>query len=303
WNRRLARLFQGRQTDQRRLEKDFLKEAVCQAPDLVEEIQAMGEGASVPFKDIFRLNLTELRAWSEKCTTLIFPIQTSQGRKILLAHNEDWDPERNDVFILKVRLPDCSYTVLAYDGYLPGLSSGRNSFGLCHALNYLQPGRIRIGLPRIFLTRRAVTARSIEEVLSYAKKYRRAFGQAIHLAQGSRYLGLEMTATRVNLWEPSLPAIHTNHYLTRPGTANAKSSESSLVRFKRGRELIKQLPKSFSLSEAKNRTRKILSDRATWPYSIWREGDCPEDPGATVASVLLETGSDLFEVTRRRPCG
>jgi len=144
----------------------------------------------VPFPDLFRLNLTELGTFAEKCTDVIFPFEDGKRRGILLAHNEDWDPCRNDVFILKARLPRIQYVILAYDGFLPGLSAGCNSAGLCHSVNYVKPKDFRVGLPRIFPARHLVTSPRLDDVLVFLKNSHRAFGQAIHLAQGSSYWAL-----------------------------------------------------------------------------------------------------------------
>lgn len=288
WNERLSKIFQKQKGRLVSLETLFLREALSQASDLVEEIAAMAEGAGVPFADLFRLNLTEIRAYAEKCTTVISPVNHQSKKSVLLSHNEDWDPKRNDVFVLKVQTPTCSYAVLAYDGYLPGLSCGINSYGLAHALNYLQPGDIRIGLPRIFLTRRIVTARSIQEAIGFARKYKRAFGQTIHLAQGGTYQGLELTAKKVNLWKPSLPAIHTNHYLTKNTGPVAKPSRSSLERYKTASHLLDESPQT------------ILSDRSGFPYAIWRDADCKQDTAATVATVMIDTAKRELQVYRRQ---
>lgn len=162
WNQALTQDYVHRRQRLKELEKRFLKEAETRAPAFLEEIRAMAEGADVLFKDLFRLNLTELKPYLEKCTTLVVPVQTKSGRHIFIGHNEDWDAKRNDVFVLKAHLPGVSYMALTYDGYLPGLSCGFNSHGLYHAVNYLRPNDFRMGLPRIFITHYLLTAPSIK---------------------------------------------------------------------------------------------------------------------------------------------
>lgn len=308
WNRTVREKFRGRGAELRVLERAFLVCARKGAPDLVEELVALAEGAHLGFADIFRLNLTELATYVDKCTTLIFPLRTPHGRRILLAHNEDWDPRRNDVFILKAKLPGLSYVIVAYDGYLPGLSSGRNSFGLCHAINYLRPADRKVGLPRIFITRRLVTARNFSECLQWVRRSPRAFGQGIHLAQGSHYLGIELTARRLACWRPRLPAVHTNHYLTR-GLAgrHPRLGPSSFARLGKARQQLRNIMTQkkghfFSPVEARRLARRILSDRSTLPYAIWREADRAEDRGATVAAAIFGTDQETFDVYRRLPC-
>ena len=293
--------FRGRQRVRRALERTLLR-AAAQAPDFLEEIRAMAEGAGVTFSDLFRLNLTELHTYADKCTTVIVPVHSPGGRSILIGHNEDWDPKRNDVFILRAHLPELSYVVLSYDGYLPGLSSGRNSFGLCHAINYLRPRDQRIGLPRIFITRFLVTAPNIQACLKWMTHHPRAFGQGIHMAQGGRYCGIELTAKRHVLWRPCLPAVHTNHYLCRrlrPQWTNA--GLSSRVRLRAARRILGKARAVKTLSQARRLVCHLLADQSALPYPIWRDGLNAEDPGATVASTIFATQSDALTVYRDRP--
>lgn len=305
WNRLLARVYRGKKDRLRSLERGFLAAARA-VPRYLGEVRALAEGAGLPFADLFRLNLTELQAYADKCTTLVLPFETPRGPGILIAHNEDWDPRRNDVFVLKARLPECAYAILAYDGYLPGLSSGVNSFGLGHAINYLAPPDRRVGVPRIFITRHLVTARNFEDVVNWAKRHARAFGQGIHLAQGSQYLGLELTSKKVAFWRPRLPAVHANHYLDAGLRRSAPPPGiSSLARYHAAKALLdeeaRRRREAWTRTEAVRAARRILSDRSGLPYAVWREADSTDETGATVACALIDTGHLTLEVFRKRP--
>lgn len=294
WNRFVSRFFRERAGDLKALEKSFFREASA-LPETVAELRAMAEGASIPFNDLFRLNLTELHSFADKCTSVILPVKSSAGGGILLGHNEDWDPSRNDVFLLRVRLPWVTYAVVAYDGTLPGLSCGLNSFGLCHSVNYLLPPDRRVGIPRIFITHALTTARGIGSWLRWLKGKRRAFGQAVHLVQGNRYLGVELSARRIIRQTARLPALHTNHYLA--GKRGLPSPlPSSLARFERGLELLFK-------AERKGRSHaiRILSDRSGHPHAIWRNADSPEDRGATLVTALINSRTLTMEVFRKNP--
>lgn len=294
WNRFVSRFFRGRMDNLRTLEKIFFREAEA-LPGFLAEIRAMAEGASLPFSELFRLNLTELHAYADKCTTVALPFQTAAGRGILLGHNEDWDPKRNDVFLLRARLPWVTYVVVAYDGYLPGLSCGFNSFGLCHSINYLLPPDKRIGIPRIFITHALTTARDIEDWLNWIRGKKRAFGQAVHLVQGNRYLGLELSARHIFYRTDRLPSLHTNHYLARSRKTPA-SPPSSLTRFKTGLRLLQG-----KTTSARQTAIRILSDRSSFPHSIWRNADSPHDRGATLVTALIDSKSLTMEVFRGHP--
>lgn len=303
WNEKLAGLFRGKRGRLKALETGFLAAATAHAPSYVEEIRAMAEGAGVPFSDLFRLNLTELKRFAEKCSTLIFATRNGTKKNILIAHNEDWEPAQNDVFVLRAKLPDVSYAILTYDGYIPGLSSGFNSHGLYHAVNFVLAKDIRPGVPRSFITRHLVTARTAKECLAWIRKMPRAFGQSIHLAEGGEYTGIELTAKKLIIRNPTLPTIHTNHYLA-PAFKKiaAPATENTLTRLKTGRRLLKENARTrWSSTQAEGCAKKILSDRSGLPYALWREADRPEDLSATVAAVFLRTDRDAMEVYRGRP--
>jgi hypothetical protein len=295
WERYLGRIYRGRQEERRAKERAFLKMAQRHVAPLLEEIYAMAEGAGVSFSALFRLNLTELGYYIDKCTDLIWPVQQGTQRGILIAHNEDWDPRRNDVFHLHVRLPEVSYQVMAYDGYLPGLSAGVNSHGLIHSVNFLLPRNLRLGVPRIFLARYLVTARGIDDFLKLLKKIPRAFGQAIHLAQGEKYLGLELTARQMAKLRPRLPSVHANHYLSKQlAPRQPKPGPSSQFRQGFAEDLLHWNLKNkkgryFSLVVAQKISRRILSDRSTSPFALWRIPDGKKENSATLATVLMDS--------------
>lgn len=307
WNALMARLYRGKLGKLKAMEKEFLRCANETSKAYVEEIRAIAEGAGLPFEDLFRLNLTELKAFAEKCSTLILPFGTPSGRKIMIAHNEDWTPEQNDVFILKAKMPGVSYAILTYDGYLPGLSSGLNSHGLCHAVNYVLAKDIRPATPRGFITRFLVTAKNTSECLDWIRKTKRAFGQSIHLAENGKYTGIEITAKKIVLRSPALPTLHTNHYLSPAlKTARATPSENSLLRQKIGTRLLKEKmtgldPNQLTKKQITAMAQSILSDRSGFPYCLWRDADNPKETSATVATAVFATDSGNLDVYRERP--
>ena len=305
WNQLITKTFRGKMQRLRDLEIAFLREAQKQAPQYLEEIIAMSEGASIPFFDLFRLNLTELVPFADKCTTVITPFYKDGKRKILIAHNEDWDPKRNDVFILQAKTPKVSFTIVAYDGYLPGLSCGVNSHGFVHAINYVPPKDFRLGLPRIFITRHLVTAKSFNDMLDWIKKSKRAFGQSIHMAQKGHYLGIELSATKMALREIGLPTVHTNHYLEKKiFNFAAKPSENSVCRQQTAENILTKITentnnKKLKKQEAIELATKILSDRSGYPYCLWREADTKKETSATLVTALLSTDLDKTRFFRQ----
>jgi hypothetical protein len=222
---------------------------------------------------------------------------------VLIGHNEDWDPKRNDVFILRV-IPDKGprYVVLAYDGFLAGLSAGFNAAGIYHAVNYLAPTDFRPGVPRIFVTRQLVNAETLDAATRAVTGMRRAFGQSINLARGSTMLTIELTARRASVKRVRFPFVHTNHYLAPELTPWASApAPSTARRLATARARLAEAPAAESRRAALARTRSVLSDRSGHPYSIWRNADHPRDRVATLATAVMNTASRTMLVWRGRP--
>lgn len=303
WNQSVAKKFTGKKSLLKNLEAAFLKHAKT-VPQTLAEIHAIAQGADLPFADVFRLNLTELMPFAEKCTTVIVPFVQNNKKHILIAHNEDWDPRRNDVFLLHVTLPTLSYKIVAYNGYLPGLSCGVNSLGLTHAVNYVRPTDLRPGVPRIFITRHLITAENIPDCLSWIRAHHRAFGQSIHLAQGTRYLGVEITAQKISLRHPELPTAHANHYLSPTLKPWARpASPSSLLRQERAEEILQSFrtKKNLSRHQAQKIARTVLSDTQKHPCAIWRHFDPPFEESATLVTAFLTTADQHLITLRGSP--
>jgi isopenicillin-N N-acyltransferase-like protein len=78
--------------------ESFISKSQAFAPDLVEEIQGIAEGANRAFMDIFLLNarseiMFNPRVLAQECTTVAaLPESTSSGHT-LLAQNWDWYKE------------------------------------------------------------------------------------------------------------------------------------------------------------------------------------------------------------------
>ncbi len=165
----------------------------------------------------------------------------------------------------------------------------------------------RPALPRIFITRKFLTAKSIQECVHWILSKERAFGQSIHLAQKQKYTGIEITAQKTVLRRVQLPTVHANHYLA-PSLKihSATASESSLIRQKRAKELLTQIVKNngeikWTKESATRAAQNILCDRETYPLAIWREADNAQEPSATVAMSFLSTLEDEMTVYRKKP--
>lgn len=65
------------------------------APDLIEEVKGIAEGANLSFKDIFAINarseiLFDLNIQVDECSSLAALPESTRNRSTLLAQNWDW---------------------------------------------------------------------------------------------------------------------------------------------------------------------------------------------------------------------
>lgn len=288
-----------------RLSTGCLRTAIARAscaarrrfPSYLDEIAGIAEGAGLDFAEVFLLNYIELPAveCDEACSTVI--VRSNGG--ILIGHNEDWNPRHNDVYLLHARYPGGDgFECLCYYGILPGMSCGINTHGIAHAVNYLRPSDCRFGVPRVFLTRALLDARSLIFADKLICRRGRGFGQAIHLARGNQYRGYELTAKRIGRLPTGLPNMHTNHYLLGrlkrfESADDLRSTHSRLV------EGLAQIANACGKQLTPRFVRSLLSSEESAPFSIWRSGFHKEDHGATLATALIDTANRRFRVWRK----
>ena len=90
--------------------------------------------------------------------------------RLILAHNEDGD-DRNEgrMFVAKVTPPSgVRFISFVYPGLLPGNGPGFNDRGICQTTNYIEPKEVARGVPRYFVGRSVLEAKSLDEAVSLA---------------------------------------------------------------------------------------------------------------------------------------
>ena len=144
-------------------------------PHFVEELEGMAESLEIPFMNLFAFNCRseiELRANPPGCST----IALKDSDRVILAHNEDGnDLNIGRMFLARVAPPSgVDFVVFVYPGILPGNGPGLNRNGIVQTTNYIQPQRVVDGIPRYFLSRAILEARSLEDAVSLATMEPRA---------------------------------------------------------------------------------------------------------------------------------
>ena len=284
----------------------FAEESV---PQYVEELQGMAEGAGIDFNDLLVLNCMEALtedALHRGCTSLAVAPEVTADGTLLVGHNEDWLPDDFETVYLVHARPanEPAYLAITYGGLLPNI--GFNARGIAQCCDSVYPNDARIGVPRIFVSRAVLAARTLDEAIRAALNRRRAAGynHLIVHASGEMY-NVEVSAAdfQVIYGDEGL-LVHTNHYTARRMRAVERSSEdliASRVRYNRTLRLLR----SHAGRLDNQSIQTILADHVNFPRSTCNHveiSDNPLDRQQTIASLIMDLASNTLHVAWGTPC-
>ena len=166
---------------------------------------------------------------------------------------------------------------------------GINDRGLGVFANFLTCDGWRLGFPRYFLSRLALTRESVEEAIVAVRAVPRASSRNLMMLDGHGVAAdLETTPTRDARLDPEHDLLaHSNHYVAASLRDEERVSASYLpntqTRLARMRELL--AADHGRLDAARMQT--ILRDRATYPDTLCRApGDAADSDTITFASII-----------------
>jgi len=284
----------------------FAEESV---PQYVEELQGIADACNVDFNDLLMLNCIEAiteDALHTGCTSLAAAPEVTADGSLLVGHNEDWLPDDQDsVYLVHARPEDePAFLAITYGGLLPNI--GFNEHGIAQCCDSVYPDDVRIGVPRIFVSRAVLAARTLADAIRAALNRRRAAGYnhlIVHVS-GEMY-NAEVSAEDFDvIYGMEGMLAHTNNYLSRRMRALEKDSEeliSSRVRYNRALRLMHSQQGKLSLKSFK----AILSDHVNYPQSICShldENDPPLERQQTIASLLMDLTAQTMYVAWGPPC-
>ncbi len=279
-------------------------------PRYVEEMRGIAQGAGVDFDDVNTLNCMEAitsDALHLKCTSLAAGLEvTESGSSVLVAHNEDWIPADHPfTYVIQAEPGDePAFLGLSYGALLPNL--GFNAAGLAHVADSVFPNDVRLGIPRIVVTRAILGARTLGEAMQAALHRRRAAGYNHLIAdQSGEIYNVEVAATAFDtLYAADNWSAHTNHYtspIMQPYEDNPDQLINSRVRLNRARHLIKGRLGKLTVADFQT----ILSDHVNYPSSICAHNDfcvSPFDCSVTIASIIIDMAAHTLWVCWGNPC-
>jgi len=284
----------------------FAEESV---PQYVEELRGVADGAGLDFNDLLVLNCMEALtedALHRGCTSLAAAPELTADGSLLVGHNEDWLPEDfESVYLIHARPDDePAFLAITYGGLLPNI--GFNQYGIAQCCDSVYPNDARIGVPRIFVSRAVLAAKTPAGAIQAALNRRRAAGynHLIAHASGEIY-NLEVSARNFELiYAMDGLAAHTNHYISRHMRAIERDSEeliASRVRYNRTLRLLHSQQGQIS----RQSIQTLLSDHVNFPESICNHvsiDDYPLDRQQTIAALVMDLTHLTLDVAWGTPC-
>lgn len=278
-------------------------------PQYLEELEGIAEGAGVEFDDLAVLNVMEAVTMDalhlSKCTSMAVNDERTADGHVLIAHNEDWMPEDEaDVYVIHATPDDePPFLAMTYGGLLPNI--GFNASGIAQCCDSVYPTDSRIGIPRVFVSRAVLSARTPAEAISHMLIPHRAAGYNHLLAHESGELyNVEVSARRFALLyaEEGL-LVHTNHYLDRGMQAIESEPDeliSTRVRYFRALRLLKGTKEHTVKS-----LQVIQRDHVNYPNSICNhavEDLIPLDREKTINALVIDLTARTMHIAWGNPC-
>jgi isopenicillin-N N-acyltransferase like protein len=292
----------------------FILKAKAFAPDLLEEIEGIAEGAGRAFEDIFLLNarseiLFNPNVLAQECTAIAALPEVTTSGDMLLAQNWDWYNEvLNCQVILRVGPREGMPALLTFTEAGQLAKIGLNSAGIGLVVNNLTSDQPRPGVPWIFLTRRILESSYLAQALGYVLNTGRAhsINFLIGHADGEA-VNLETSPVEEHImWPENGICAHTNHYL-KPGK-NFRDLKplrdpylSTYLRCRRAQKKMADLKGKIDVQGIQN----ILKDHMDKPFSICIHRNPAVEPLLqirTCLSIVLNLSRRQIHYTLGNPC-
>ena len=281
----------------------FLQYSKKYVPEYVSEIQGAADAAGLELGDLFSILCEEIGdrnyRYTRGCSDLIASNDVTQDGTVLVAHNNDTSASiQENVTIIHYAVDgEPEIVAVGYGGL--GISVGYNSAGISLTGNQLNSNDMRVGVPRMLLVRKILSARTVGEAIDAAILQHRAsnYNQVITDKNGEIY-SIEGSATD---YEPIYALdgylVHTNHYTSawmRRFEYDPQRITSSLVRYNRGRRLMKNHAGKITVEKL----MEFLSDHVNHPRSICRHGSGVK----TTFSIVINLSNLVMYLAKGNPC-
>ncbi|MGD8623153.1 MAG: C45 family autoproteolytic acyltransferase/hydrolase [Anaerolineae bacterium] len=288
---------------------EYQPTVAAHAPELLEEMRGIADGAGVDLTDVLLINARSelMGAFGEgACTALAATPQVTAGGVVLMGQNWDWyTAVAPEPLLLLVRPVDGPQILTLVEAGQVG-KIGLNSAGLGVGLNFLSHAHRGQGVPVHVILRQMLGCAHLGEAVHQAYGVPRATAANVLLAHAEgEVLDLELTAADVDfLYADEGWLVHANHFESprlRAGDTGLATSLSSLPRAARGRRLLAAARGQISVDTL----QAILADHAYGAYAICRHeapGEAELQRTATRASIILDLAARTMHVAAGQPC-
>lgn len=284
----------------------------------IDELQAIAEGAGVPFTDILAVNVrTEImnaavaKAAAHECTCVMSLPENNRVAHMVIGQNWDWKPRTSESVVVLEAEPDGlpNFVTVVEAGLLA--KTGMNAAGLGLVTNALvtdQDSGVP-GVPYHAVLRGILESTTLSGALhaitypvrasaaNYMIAHREGEGANVESAPG------DFSQLIIHFPEDNTFA-HTNHFLgAGPDFKDVGlwNGPDSLVRYQRMKKFLHRSQGEVSVAML----RESLRDHFNLPYSICSHPD-PALPApqqyATIASVIMDLNERKMWLAAGNPC-
>ena len=280
-------------------------------PAYVEWLKGYSENSGISFDDLTILLMVGETGF---CTDVLVNQDATADGGVYSAHTEDWSAAdlRHLVLIRGEPKNEPAFLAMSLGGI--ELDAGLNSAGLSFAGNSLRQDDTRIGIPKLFLARKLLAARTISQAIQVVTTAGRASSYNINLGHRSGEIYcVEGCATEYALLYPHDGyLVHTNHYLdermARHETSFRKRSgitldggADTIVRYHRALRLVRR-DLGFITADV---LKDLLSDHVDYPFSICYHDSRdvkPSDRTKTIFALVMDLTRSRMNVCVDNPC-
>ncbi len=277
-------------------------------PHYAEELEGMAEGSGADLDDLLVINCAEAILEDRfvlGCTSLAVSAERTQDGHVLVGHNEDWLPEDEENAFLVHATPDGEppFLAITYGGLIPNI--GFNAAGIAQCCDSVYPNDVRVGIPRLFVSRGVLGQTRLSEAIRTTLMRWRAAGynHLIAHASGEMY-NVEVSARHfATIYGLDGYLVHTNNYLTQRMKQFEHKTEDligSRVRVNRAQRLIRNVH-----LHSTETLKTILSDHVNFPNSICSHSEedlRPLDRQKTIATLIMDLTALEMHVCWGNPC-
>lgn len=267
------------------------------APFFCEEIRGLAEGAAISEAEAWLLQLraevaivTEDESGDECTSFAIQPEATSNGVG-LVGQNADLPPFYRDIAIVaELQFEDIPHILMLLPaGQLSYL--GINNVGMGVSANFLTCDGWRVGFPRYFFSRMALTQRTVDDGASAIEHLHRASSRNLMMLDGDgNAVNLETSVTESARIYPTQGIIaHANNYQSQEMQHAERSTgiglENSQARSESMRSMLHARHGQLNAEAMKD----VLRDRTDPMACVNRHpDDIPELDSMTFASMIMQ---------------